>query len=314
MKTGEWWDTFAFWPPRSNSLSGAHYLGLLLTLVRSAATSLAGLSVTKQQTRGGSAGVEGWRILVGAVRERCVHALCAAWAADADRVRGLETWVRSEVGERRDLTTMPGLFMSYEERVLAGFQRIAYVGDGGGSGNGGGSGEVIIPPPAKLLQAVRGSFVTSLYKALSGMVENAEKGRLAGEGGGVEGTDPDGVMVAIMKGGDGDEVGAGRVDAGNRVSIANAMPSVHSQRPLTTARQNVRILLTLSNLSHLRAEIIPHLISAFESSFSAKLTEETKTVRDVLGQIDARLFQAYVKVSLPSSIWPSLTLSHATPD
>ncbi len=314
VKTGEWWDTFAFWPPRSNSLSGAHYLGLLLTLVRSAATSLAGLSVTKQQTRGGSAGVEGWRILVGAVRERCVHALCAAWAADADRVRGLETWVRSEVGERRDLTTMPGLFMSYEERVLAGFQRIAYVGDGGGSGNGGGSGEVIIPPPAKLLQAVRGSFVTSLYKALSGMVENAEKGRLAGEGGGVEGTDPDGVMVAIMKGGDGDEVGAGRVDAGNRVSIANAMPSVHSQRPLTTARQNVRILLTLSNLSHLRAEIIPHLISAFESSFSAKLTEETKTVRDVLGQIDARLFQAYVKVSLPSSIWPSLTLSHATPD
>ncbi|KAK0962387.1 Exocyst complex component S5 [Friedmanniomyces endolithicus] len=274
VKTGEWWDTFAFWPPRSNSLSGAHYLGLLLTLVRSAATSLAGLSVTKQQTRGGSAGVEGWRILVGAVRERCVHALCAAWAADADRVRGLETWVRSEVGERRDLTTMPGLFMSYEERVLAGFQRIAYVGDGGGSGNGGGSGEVIIPPPAKLLQAVRGSFVTSLYKALSGMVENAEKGRLAGEGGGVEGTDPDGVMVAIMKGGDGDEVGAGRVDAGNR---------------------NVRILLTLSNLSHLRAEIIPHLISAFESSFSAKLTEETKTVRDVLGQIDARLFQAYVK-------------------
>ncbi|KAK1064298.1 Exocyst complex component S5 [Friedmanniomyces endolithicus] len=274
VKSGEWWDTFAFWPPRSNSLSGAHYLGLLLTLVGSAATSLAGLSVTKQQTRGGSAGVEDWRILVGAVRERCVHALCAAWAADADRVRALETWVRSDVGERRDLTTMPGLFMSYEERVLAGFQKIAYVGDGGGSANGAGSGEVIIPPPAKLLQAVRGSFVTSLYKALSGMVENAEKGGLAGEGGGVEGMDPDGVMVAMMKGGDGEELGAGRVDAGNR---------------------NVRILLTLSNLSHLRAEIIPHLISAFESSFSVKLTEETKTVRDVLGQIDARLFQAYVK-------------------
>jgi len=54
--------------------------------------------------------------------------------------------------------------------------------------------------------------------------------------------------------------------------------------------------MTLSNLSHLRAEIIPHLMSSFESSFSVKLTEETKTVRDVLGQIDARLFQGYVKV------------------
>ncbi|KAK0934418.1 Exocyst complex component S5 [Friedmanniomyces endolithicus] len=295
VKTGEWWDTFAFWPPRSNSLSGAHYLGHLLTLVGSAATSLAGLSVMKQQARAGSAGVEGWRILVGAVRERCVHALCAAWAADADRVRGLETWVRSEVGERRDLTTMPGLFMSYEERVLAGFQRIAYVGDGGGSANGSGSGEVIIPPPAKLLQAVRGSFVTSLYKALSGMVENAEKGRLAGEAGGDEGMDPDGVMIAMMKSGDGEEVGAGRVDAGNRVSVVDALASANARRTLITSRQNVRILMTLSNLSHLRAEIIPHLISAFESSFSVKLAEETKTVRDVLGQIDARLFQGYVK-------------------
>ncbi|TKA63656.1 hypothetical protein B0A55_10587, partial [Friedmanniomyces simplex] len=284
-KTGEWWDTFAFWPPRSNAFSGAHYLGLLLTLVGRAATELAGLSVTKQQARGGgggAGGVEGWRVLVSAVRERCVHALCAGWAADADRVRGLEGWVRcgggaGGGGERRDLTTMPGLFMGFEVRVLAGFQRIAYVGDGGEASRGGGSGsgEVIVPPPAKLLQAVRGSFVTSLYKALSGMVENAEKGRPTGaEAGGLEGADPDGVTVALVKGGEGEEAGAGRVDAGNR---------------------NVRILMTLSNLSHLRSEFIPHLISAFESSFSVKLTEETKTVRDVLGQIDARLFQAYVK-------------------
>lgn len=55
------------------------------------------------------------------------------------------------------------------------------------------------------------------------------------------------------------------------------------------------MLLTLSNLAHLRAEIIPHLISQFEASFSVKLTEESKTIRDVLGQIDARLFQSYVK-------------------
>ena len=55
------------------------------------------------------------------------------------------------------------------------------------------------------------------------------------------------------------------------------------------------MLFTLSNLAHLRAEIIPHLISHFESSFSVKLTDESKTIRDALGQIDARLFQSYVK-------------------
>lgn len=63
---------------------------------------------------------------------------------------------------------------------------------------------------------------------------------------------------------------------------------------ILTCPQNVRMLLTLSNLNHLRSEVIPQLISHFESAFSVKLTEESKTIRDVLAQIDARLFQSYV--------------------
>lgn len=58
------------------------------------------------------------------------------------------------------------------------------------------------------------------------------------------------------------------------------------------------MLLTLSNLHHLRKEVIPQLIAQFETSFSVKLTDESKTIRDVLGQIDARLFQSYVKPSV----------------
>ncbi|KAK4955829.1 Exocyst complex component S5 [Elasticomyces elasticus] len=264
-KTGEWWEKFAFWPPGGNALGGAHYLALLLSLVGTAAGELAGLSVVRQRGTTTS-GPEGLKLLVSAVRERGIHALCSAWAGDADRLRDLEGWVRCS-SERRDLTLMPGLFMVFEERVLEGFRGIAYVSEGGR----GGGGEVIQPPPAKLLQAVRGAFVGGLYKGLSGMVENAEKGRV------VSGVGKDGGLdrvVLEVGDGEGAEAGAGRVDASNK---------------------NVRILMTLSNLSHLRSEIIPHLISAFESSFSVKLTEETKTIRDVLGQIDARLFQAYVK-------------------
>ncbi|KAK5674899.1 Exocyst complex component S5 [Elasticomyces elasticus] len=261
-KTGEWWEKFAFWPPGGNALGGAHYLALLLSLVGTAASELAGLSVVRQRGTTTS-GPEGLKLLVSAVRERGIHALCAAWAGDADRLRDLEGWVRCS-SERRDLTLMPGLFMVFEEKVLEGFRGIAYVGEGGVEG-------VVQPPPAKLLQAVRGAFVGGLYKGLSGMVENAEKGRVGSEVGKDGGLDGVVLEVGDWEGGEG---GAGRVDAGNK---------------------NVRILMTLSNLSHLRSEIIPHLISAFESSFSVKLTEETKTIRDVLGQIDARLFQAYVK-------------------
>jgi len=55
------------------------------------------------------------------------------------------------------------------------------------------------------------------------------------------------------------------------------------------------MLLTLSNLQLLRSEIVPELISQFENAFSVKLTDESKTIRDALGQIDAQLFDEYTK-------------------
>lgn len=58
------------------------------------------------------------------------------------------------------------------------------------------------------------------------------------------------------------------------------------------------MLLTLSNLQALRAEVVPSLNSQFENAFSVKLTDESKTIRDVLGQIDARLFQSYTKKAI----------------
>ena len=56
--------------------------------------------------------------------------------------------------------------------------------------------------------------------------------------------------------------------------------------------------MTLSNLQSLRSQVVPSLNSQFENAFSVKLTDESKTIRDVLGQIDARLFQSYTKQSI----------------
>lgn len=58
------------------------------------------------------------------------------------------------------------------------------------------------------------------------------------------------------------------------------------------------MLLTLSNLQSLRSQVVPSLNAQFENAFSVKLTDESKTIRDVLGQIDARLFQSYTKQSI----------------
>jgi len=58
------------------------------------------------------------------------------------------------------------------------------------------------------------------------------------------------------------------------------------------------MLLTLSNLQALRSDVVPNLTMQFENAFSVKLTDEAKTIRDVLGQIDARLFQSYTRPAM----------------
>ena len=58
------------------------------------------------------------------------------------------------------------------------------------------------------------------------------------------------------------------------------------------------MLLTLSNLQSLRSQVVPNLNGQFENAFSVKLTDESKTIRDVLGQIDSRLFQSYTRPSI----------------
>jgi len=50
----------------------------------------------------------------------------------------------------------------------------------------------VSPPSAKLVQLVRGTFVNSLYKAFSGMVENAERGVKEDDAG----TDEGGVVAS----------------------------------------------------------------------------------------------------------------------
>ena len=165
-KVGEAWETFAFWPPYANSLSGVHYLSRIMVLIGTAASEMAAMNTSLQST----SATERLRSLVSGSRERCVQAVCAAWNKDAENCKVLEDWTRSP--EKRDLTKMPSFFRAFESAVLSGMQKILYISE---AMTKPGAANVVTPPPAKLLQLVRSQFVTSLYKALSGMVANAEK-------------------------------------------------------------------------------------------------------------------------------------------
>ncbi|KAI2621132.1 exocyst complex component Sec5-domain-containing protein [Hypoxylon sp. NC1633] len=267
-KRGESWEKFAFWPPTSNSVSGVHYLSKMLTLVGSGASEMASVTPVSQ---GDVKQVELLKGLVGAARERSVNALCAAWNKDAENIKYVEDWKRSK--EMGDVTRMPASFASFEGALLSGMQKILYIPEAMAKS---GSGDIVLPPPTKLLQMVRSQYVTTLYKALSGMVENAERA--------VKKADDEwttDVDITVESAGDRTAltIGSGTVDPGDR---------------------NVRMLLTLGNLHALRTKVVPNLNGQFENAFSVKLTDESKTIKDVLGQIDARLFQTYTRPSLDS--------------
>jgi exocyst complex component 2 len=166
-KRGETWEKLAFWPPWSNSLSGVYYLSKMLALVGSGASDMASIGPV---AAGDPQVVENLKTLVGASRERCVTALCAAWNRDAENIKYVEDWQRST--ELGDVTRMPSSFSAFEGTLLLGMQKILYISEAMSKP---GAGDIVLPPPTKLLQMVRSQYVTTLYKALSGMVENAER-------------------------------------------------------------------------------------------------------------------------------------------
>lgn len=165
-RRGEAWEQYAFWAPYASSLSGALYLSKMLHLVATAATDATAINIVNSNARLR----EQLKTMVGSVRERCIQAVCSAWDADSAKCKLLEDWSRN--ADRRDLTNFPARFMAFEEDLLIHVQKIMYMPDANARA---GSSDVVIPPSSRLLQVVREHFVTTLYKALSGIVENAEK-------------------------------------------------------------------------------------------------------------------------------------------
>ncbi|KAI7871922.1 exocyst complex component Sec5-domain-containing protein [Spinellus fusiger] len=58
---------------------------------------------------------------------------------------------------------------------------------------------------------------------------------------------------------------------------------------------DVRILLTVSNLSHMKSTVMRKLVGLFEIAYRCNMEEELKTLVDVVDQLDRILFNDYVK-------------------
>lgn len=164
-KRGEFWEKYAFWPPWSNAVSGVHYISKLLVLVGNGAADMAYINPVARGEE-----VEQLQALVSIARDRSIRVLCAAWNDDAERFKYLEDWERPL--DRKDVTKMPTTFSTFENALLAGMQSVLYIPEATAKP---GADKIVLPPSRVNLDNVRGQFFTTLYKALSGMVEIAER-------------------------------------------------------------------------------------------------------------------------------------------
>lgn len=220
-RRGEAWEKFAFWPPWSNSISAVQYLAKMLAIVGAGAADMASVDQTGKVSGGGSGGggtgnsdlAAQLKNLVNAARERCVEALLTAWDADAENMKHVEDWQRAP--DSKDVTRMPATFAAFESLMLSGLQRILYISE---AMSRPGAENIVLPPAAKLLQLVRNKYASTLFKALSGMVENAKRSLKKAEDEWT--TDYDGGTVPTTS-------RAASIDAGDRVS---------SRRPCLSSR------------------------------------------------------------------------------
>ena len=143
------WAGFAFWPPHSNSLSAVHYLEKCLTLVATAAGEMAALGpiVSSNST------TDKIRSLVNVARERCLKAVCEAWARDAENCQSMEDWSRAP--EKKDQTRLLIHFDSFERTVLSGLQQVMYFTEAVQRPE---ARNLVTAPPSKLLQMARNHF------------------------------------------------------------------------------------------------------------------------------------------------------------
>ncbi|KAI0098799.1 exocyst complex component Sec5-domain-containing protein [Nemania sp. FL0031] len=256
-------EEIAFWPPSSNSISGVHYLSKMLGMVGTGAAEMASVvPVTQDNTKQ----IELLRTLVGVVRERCVESLCATWVKDAENMKLVENW--QPLKGKGDVTCMPATFASFEGALLGGMQKILYVSEAIVKP---GPRDIISAPPTKLLERVRGRYVSTLEIALSGMDENAKR--------------------PIKKASD-----EWTTDMDAPIGLNSARASVIARQGTIDASDgNVRLLLTLCNLQALTSQVVPNLNSQFESAFSVKLdTESENKIRDTLKAKDKTLFAEYI--------------------
>ncbi|GAA5873213.1 hypothetical protein JCM3774_000083 [Rhodotorula dairenensis] len=261
-------------PTSSNATTNSHWLLRVLNEIVDCGAELGALELSGEAT-------QTLKDVVVYARGCFASAICSGWIRDAKVFYRLENW-RPDPDQPSTTVFLRHLaayqrFMSISAyRVAGGSEERAnshFSASSSATGPGAAAKSRSRPEddlPKDLTRRIKSAFLDSLYAFLDGLVHVAF-------------SDPATIFAAPPQSGrkgalgDGSDVGVGRP---SEVDVQNV---------------DIRILLTVSNLSHVRETTMPRLINQFSAAFKTDMSSDVKMLLDVTDQLDKILFDDYVK-------------------
>ncbi|GAA5969236.1 hypothetical protein JCM11641_007520 [Rhodosporidiobolus odoratus] len=263
-----------FVPPIASSTTNCHWLGKVLSELIESVSEMGALELAGEAT-------QSLKELVASTRWRFEEAICSGWVRDAKVFYRLETW-RPDPDDPaitaflRQVAAFQRFNAIAAYRVAGGSEERANALIGNSSSSSSSSGAAAarnrqdVDIPSEFQRKIQSAFLDALYAFLDGLVHVAF-------------SDPESIFNGAMAGGKRRGLGMeGEEDTGRpkEVDVRNV---------------DIRILLTVSNLTHLRETVVPRLIHQFQTAYKVDMHADIQMLMDVTDQLDKILFDDYVK-------------------
>ncbi|GAA6018196.1 hypothetical protein JCM11491_005628 [Sporobolomyces phaffii] len=291
-----------FVPPISNSTTNCHYVLKIFNEIQDCANELGALELTGEATMS-------LKELIQATKWRFEQVICSGWVRDAKVFYRLEDWKPDSTHDTtssptaassgssnlttstsmgggggastrylRKITAFHRFNVISAYRVAGGSEERAVALLGSSTGGGGGSGgnnplsnqrtRHDVDFGGEYQRKIQGAFLDALYAFLDGLVHVAF-------------SDPD----QVYSSGPGPRRGGG----------VGVEEETGRPKEVNVRNVDIRILLTVSNLTHLRESIIPRFISQFQTAFKVDMAQDVEMLMEVTDQLDKILFDDYVQ-------------------
>ncbi|GAA5997397.1 exocyst subunit SEC5 [Rhodotorula paludigena] len=260
-----------FVPPVSNATTNCHWLLRVLNELMECVSELGALELAGEAT-------QTLKELVASTRWRFEEAICSGWVRDAKVFYRLETWRQDPDDSAitaflRQISAFQRFMAISAYRVAGGSEEHANALLGASSSSSATSAAARSRKDVDILgdfqRKAQSAFLDGLYAFLDGLVHVAF-------------SDPETIFTS---------------PSGTKKRGLGVEGVANTGRPKEVDIRNVdiRILLTVSNLTHLRETSIPRLIHQFSTAFKVDMQSDTQMLMDVTDQLDKILFDDYVK-------------------